>query len=388
MGARGGCRSLERAPDRAVQLIPIDFERRFRTMPSKPIQVLFAPDYREGVPYQSLLADALAHRGASVRFLEGYKRVLPLSRLLDQQKCDILHLHWPEAYYARRQDGFDLFRTVRFPFDLHRATQKAVLVTTAHNFLAHDRAVELLIARNVRYANRKSRMVFAHSLGAQEKLIQAFDLDPSLVRVIPHGDLSVAMRPPVSQAEARHQLGLGDGKIALMFGAVKPYKGVEDVIAWWKQARPAATLAIVGKPASDAYATHLSRAVGDTPQILTRFEFLSDDALGLWLSAADAVISNYREILTSGAASLARSWGVPLLLPRRLSTIDLDEPTPYVRRFTDFATDFRTELDAALALQPDFAAAAAWREACSWDRIAELTMDGYRSAMGHRQCAA
>ena len=91
----------------------------------------------------------LADRGATVRFVQGYKRVLPLSRLLNEQKCDILHLHWPEAYYAHRGDGLDLFRTVRFPLDLHQAARKAVLVTTAHNFLAHDRGAEMLIGRNV-----------------------------------------------------------------------------------------------------------------------------------------------------------------------------------------------------------------------------------------------
>jgi len=352
------------------------------------MNILFAPDYRAGVPYQTLLADALIRRGANVRFLQGYKRVFPLSRLLQDQDCDILHLHWPEAYYSRRGDAFDLFRIARFPFDLHRASQRAVLVTTAHNFHAHDRTSEMLIGRNVRYANRKSRVVFAHSAGAKQKLVQAFGLDPSLVRVVPHGDLSVAMRPPLSQAEARRQLGLGDGKLALMFGAVKPYKGLEDVIAWWKEAQPPVKLAIVGKPGSDAYAAHISNIIGETSRIISRFEFLSDDALGLWLSAADAVIANYREILTSGAASLARSYGVPLVLPRRLDTIELNEPTPYVRRFTDFATDFRTELDAALSLPPNFASAATWRNACNWDRIAELTMDGYRCAMGDRQCAA
>jgi len=56
---------------------------------------------------------------------------------------------------------------------------------------------------------------------------------------------------------------------------------------------------------SDAYAAHISSVIGDTSRIISRFEFLSDDALGLWLCAADAVIANYREILTSGAASLA-----------------------------------------------------------------------------------
>lgn len=353
-------------------------------MTSRPIHVLFAPDYRAGVAYQTLLADALVRRGAKVRFLQGYKRVLPLSRLLKNQECDILHLHWPEAYYPRRGDALDLFRTVRFPFDLDRATQNAVLVTTAHNFLAHNRAAETLVERNVRYVNRKSRIVFAHSVGAKQKLVQAFGLDPSLVRVVPHGDLSVAMVQPVSQAEARRQLGLGDGKLALMFGTVQPYKGLEEIIAWWRNTKPPIRLAIAGRPASDEYATHISRAIGDTSQILSRFEFLSDDALGLWLSAADVVISNYREIFTSGAASLARSYGVPLLLPRRLDTVDLDEPTPYVRRFTDLATDFRFELDAALSMPPDFAAAASWRHACNWDRIADLTMGGYRCALDHK----
>jgi glycosyltransferase involved in cell wall biosynthesis len=327
-------------------------------------------------------------RGAKVRFLQGYKRVLPLSRLLKDQDCDILHLHWPEAYYPRRGNALDWFRTARFPFDLDRATQNAVLVTTAHNLYAHNRGADGLVGRNVRYANRKSRIVFAHSAGAKQKLAGAFGLDPSLVRVVPHGDLSVAMAPPVSQAEARHQLGLSDDKLALMFGTVEPYKGVEDVIAWWHKMQPPIKLAVVGRPVTDQYATQISRAIGDTSKILSRLEFLTDDALSLWLSAADLVIFNYREILTSGAASLARSYGIPLLLPHRLDTVDLDEPTPYVRRFTDLAIDFGSELDTALSMPPDFASAASWRQACNWDRIADLTIDGYRSALELKKCAA
>lgn len=352
------------------------------------MQILFAPDWRAGVPYQSLLADALVRRGAKVQFLQGYKRVLPLSRLLKDQECDILHLHWPEAYYPRHGDALDLFRAARFPFDLDRATQNAVLITTAHNFHVHNRDAEMFVERNVRYVNRKSKIVFAHSVGAKQRLVQAFGLDPSSIRIIPHGDLSVALRHPVSQTEARQQLGLSDGKLALMFGTVEPYKGVEDVIAWWHKTQPPIKLAVVGRPVSDQYATQISRAIGDTSRILSRLEFLTDDALSLWLSAADLVIFNYREILTSGAASLARSYGIPLLLPRRLETVDLDEPTPYVRRFTDLATDFRSELDAALSMPPDFASAAPWRQACNWDRIADLTIDGYRSALERKKCAA
>ena len=118
-----------------------------------------------------------------------------------------------------------------------------------------------------------------------------------------------------------------------------------------------------------------------------RKEFLSILPLSFWLSAADVIVFNYREIFTSGAASLARSYGIPLLIPRRIDTVELHEPTAYVRRFTDFASDFRDELGAALSVPPDFAAAATWRQACNWDRVADLTMNGYRRVLGDQTCA-
>lgn len=362
--------------------------RAMRTpMLSRPMQILFAPDWRAGVPYQTFLAEALVRRGAKVKFLDGYKRVLPLTRLLRDQKCDILHLHWPEAYYPSKGDVFDIFRAARFPCDLCWATRRTVLVTTAHNFHVHNRARELLVQRNVRYANRKSKLVFAHSDSAKRKLVQAFGLNPSSVRIIPHGDLSAALGPPTSQTEARAQLGLASGKLALMFGTVEPYKGLEDVIGWWHKTQPTIKLAIVGKPVTEHYASQISRAIGTSSQIESRLDFLSDATLSLWLSAADVIIFNYREIFTSGAASLARSFGIPMLLPRRADSVELDEPTPYVRRFTDIASDFAVELDAALSVRPDFAAAASWRQACNWDRVANLVIDGYRHVLGNQECA-
>ena len=46
------------------------------------IHAVFAPDWRDGVPYQRLLAEALIDHGVSVDFLSGYKRGMPLTRLL------------------------------------------------------------------------------------------------------------------------------------------------------------------------------------------------------------------------------------------------------------------------------------------------------------------
>ena len=91
------------------------------------LKVIFAPDWRAGVPYQQLLATALPRHGVDVAFLQGYRRGLPLSRLLEGQQFDFLHLHWPEAYFPKLGDGLDWFRVVRFPLDLNLGGQASKL---------------------------------------------------------------------------------------------------------------------------------------------------------------------------------------------------------------------------------------------------------------------
>jgi hypothetical protein len=345
------------------------------------IESVFAPDWRGGVQYQRLLAEALPSHGVRVSFLANYRRVFPLRRLMQGRAGDILHLHWPEAYYPVKGDAWDWFRCARFSFDLAGAVKNRALAVTAHNLHAHNRAGKAFEFRNSRAALRMARVVFAHSEIAKRRLVETFSLAPEKIRVIPHGDLSVTLGAPVSAADARAALGLKAGRLALIFGAVEPYKGQEEIIEWWRTAKPDATLAIVGKPHTEEYRAHISKLTADVPNIVTHFAWLDDAQLRLWLCAANATIFNYRQIFTSGAANLARSWGLPMLLPKRLDTVVLDEPSPFVRRFERPDSDFAVALDEIFRVTPDFAAAAPWRAACTWDTVARLTADGYRMAL-------
>ena len=346
------------------------------------LAVVFAPDWRGGVPYQRLLAEALAAQGVDVRFLTGYKRVLPLTRLLAAQPGDLLHLHWPEAYYPRLGDSHDWFRRARFTTDLALAARRTPFVLTAHNLHEHNLQHLPFARANYAAAYRRARLVFAHSDAARQVLTEVYRLPAEKIRVIPHGDLSLALPAPIPRDEARAQLGLPPGPLCLIFGAVEPYKGQEEVLAWWKTARPAAHLAIVGKPHTPEYAATITRAADGIPGVTLRFGWLEDTALAAWLSAADCVLFNYRTIFTSGAAALARSWGVPILLPSRLTTVALGEPAPTVFRFDRPDTDLAEKLHAALATPSDHAAAAPWRTQTAWPRVAELTAAGYRTALG------
>ena len=227
---------------------------------------------------------------------------------------------------------------------------------------------------------RRASAVIAHSPAAKERIASEFRTPRQRIHVIPHGDLSVVLPLPVPQVEARSRLDLPAGPLCLISGAVEPYKGIEEIVAVWRKERPEITLVIAGKPITDAYRSELEAAAVGIPKIALRFAWLDDEQLGLWLSAADVVLFNYREIFTSGAACLARSRGIPILLPARLHTVDLDEPHRAVVRFESPGSDLLTKLQTLLYTPSSYEAAAPWREATAWPRIAKLTAATYRPA--------
>jgi glycosyltransferase involved in cell wall biosynthesis len=344
------------------------------------MKVFFAPDYRAGVAYQALLAEALAEQGVEVTFPLGHRRVLPLWRGIEGWSGDILHLHWPEKFFEARRDGLDFWRKARYPLDLWLTARRLPLVLTAHDLRPHNRS-EALLHGNFQRTYDAARAIIVHSEKAAEAVREAYGAKREKLHVIPHGDLSASLPPLPSRADARAALGIpGEERVCLMFGTAEPYKGIEPAVEWWRSSHPGATLAVAGKPFSPEYGVALKARAHGAANVRLELEWLAEERLVRWLAAADCVLFHYRAIFTSGAACLARSLGIPILIPRRLDTVDLEEPHPRVFRFGDLETDFRPALDAALAAGRDWEAAAEWRQATTWSRIAEKTARVYQAA--------
>lgn len=360
------------------------------------MNVFFAPDYREGVAYQRLLAGALENQGVTVTFPRGHRRMLPLWRGLEGWSGELLHLHWPEKFFEVRRDGLDFLRKMRYPLDLSLAARRVPIVLTAHDLRPHNRSGEALVEANFQRTYNAARAVIVHSEKAGEAVRAAYRVKENKVHVIPHGDLSVSLgggayrgasasvsvnaSPLPSRADARAALGIGGReRVCLMFGTVEPYKGVEPVLDWWRGADTEATLVVAGKPFSAAYGAGIRERAEEAGNIRLDLAWQTDEGLMGWLAAADCVLFHYRAIFTSGAACLARSLGIPILIPRRLDTVDLAEPHPLVFRFDALETDFPEALEGALGVRSDYEVARGWREATAWSKVAEETASVYRS---------
>ena len=225
------------------------------------MRVLFAPDYRDGLPYQTLLADALSQHGVEVSFLSDYYRGLPLFRGTRARASDIVHVHWPEKYFERQGDRWDSLRVARYPLDCWLTAHYRPIVLTAHNLFPHGRSDERGVFRNVRCTAQSAKAIFVHSEVARQRVRATFGLSDNLIHSIPFGDHAVTMGTPLPRDQARMQLRLPhDAKVCLVFGTVSPYKGSDELVKFWIENDLRYRLVVVGRILSRSFCEQALRA--------------------------------------------------------------------------------------------------------------------------------
>jgi beta-1,4-mannosyltransferase len=163
-----------------------------------------------------------------------------------------------------------------------------------------------------------------------------------------------------------------------MFGALAPYKGIEEIVEAWQLTGDAAQLYIVGDAFDAEYGAHLEQFVGSKDRVSLVRRRVDNAELHQWLSACDCTLYNYSRVLTSGSACMARSLGVPIVLPQRLDAVDLGEPHSHVFRFDTVEGNFSDVLRQAMSTTRHEDDAKDWRAQTAWSRVAADTLNLYR----------
>lgn len=354
---------------------------------SAKLRVLSLPDYSESNPYQRLLAQALTgQRVRAIRGRPGRRRLFPiLSAWIDAHRPRVLHLHWTHEY-LKGTDGPTRINRARFLGQLRLLRRLGVrIVWTMHNVGGHDgvrHPHEMAVHRDL---VRLADAVICHCDAARDAAIAAYGLsvaDAARLHVIPHGSYLGIYPDTITTAEARERLALpAGGPVLLFLGAVRGYKGTDDLVAAFRSIPDAdARLLIAGRPKGEGIEARLEAAAAADPRILLHLGFVPDDELQVWLRAADAVVLPFRDILTSGSAILALSFGRPVIAPALgclPETVPPDAGILYDPEATGALSDaLRAALDTDLAVLG--AGALARAQELDWGPIAERTAALYR----------
>jgi len=116
-----------------------------------------------------------------------------------------------------------------------------------------------------------------------------------------------------SRAEARRRLALADDeKVALFFGHVRPFKGLDIALRAWRELQTEVTLLVAGEAWWKGEEEYRALAVG-LPRVRFDFRFIPDSEIATYFAACDVVLAPYRIEAQSGVALTAFHFARPVI---------------------------------------------------------------------------
>ena len=290
--------------------------------------------------------------------------------------ADVVHFQWLTVQHL----------------DRHLLPAGRPLVLTAHDILPREPRPGQRAAQRRSYGRFDAIVV--HSEHGRRRLIEELGVDPARVHVIAHGVLR-PWRDIQQDGEDRQalpaELAGARGPVVLMFGLLRPYKGLDVLLEAWRGMAPAsgagesagAELWIVGMPRMDLDSLPTPMPAG--VRLLPRF--LSDAEILAVMRRASLVVLPYREIDQSGVALTALGAGVPLLLSDvggfpeiaatgAAQTVPAGDPLALRAALAELLGS-----PATLAAMADRALQAAAGE-YAWERVAVRTLELYELLLG------
>jgi glycosyltransferase involved in cell wall biosynthesis len=191
------------------------------------------------------------------------------------------------------------------------------LVFTAHNVRTHE--VAHWESWTLWRCLHRADAVIVHT-GESARLVTHRLRSGACVRVIRHGDYAFFAGETVPQRrEARRLLNLPiDAKILLAFGAIRPYKGISELIVAFARIRyrhPEAYLVIAGPllvGTEGEYREEIRKA-GVEGAVAFRPQYVPHKSVATYFAAADVAVYNYHDVTDSGSLRLACSLDVPVV---------------------------------------------------------------------------
>lgn len=306
------------------------------------------------------------------------------------------HLAWAQllGQVARLKPDVVLWSTWRFPVDgwgvqaMRRLLPDATLAIIAHEprpLVEQPGADGLYKDSGVTYsalagAYRSVNVAFTLGESARDVLRSTWR-DAPQVHVIPHGDEGVFAQtevPPVGST----------GPVALAFGTVTAYKGIDDLLAVWPAVRdqvPDARLVLAGSIGADVDAQALRDQVESTPGVELHAGYVELSEVAGYFGRARVVVLPYKRSSQSGVAHLAHTFGRPVIATRvgDIPAVVVDDVTGLL---VD-PGDAQGLTDAVIRALNSADDAARWGQAgadalasgASWDEVADRVEAGLTS---------
>ncbi len=234
-------------------------------------------------------------------------------RFLRKQHPDVIILQWWTSSVAHLHliiKIMNFFLDARLVIEFHE-----VVDPLEENFLPirwYSRTTGRLLRRGV-------DGYITHSSSDQKLVAERYHIDPDTIKVIPHALYDQYSR--IDKIDAKKKLSIKEEFVILSFGLIRNYKGIPYLISAFEELPDDiirnSRLMIVGEIWDDRES--LLRQIDGSKyndNITLIDEYIPDDRIPLYFSAADTVVLPYTRASQSGIAHIAMCFGTSIIVSK------------------------------------------------------------------------
>ncbi|MCO5383573.1 MAG: glycosyltransferase family 4 protein [Methanosarcina barkeri] len=234
-------------------------------------------------------------------------------RFLKMQKPDIIVLQWWTSSVAHMQLLLKIFANL-----LHKPKIIVEFHEVVDPFEESILPIRLYSKITGKLLRRNLDAYITHSESDKQLVAERYSIAPEKIHVIPHG-LYDQYGELLDIKAARKNLLINDEFVILSFGLIRKYKGIPYLIRAFEQLPPQilekSRLLIVGEVWEDRKELlDQIKTSSFSDRITLVDEYVPDEKVNFYFSAADVVVLPYLRASQSGIAHIAMSFGKPVVV--------------------------------------------------------------------------
>ncbi|MGA9189284.1 MAG: glycosyltransferase family 4 protein [Methanosarcina sp.] len=234
-------------------------------------------------------------------------------RFLKMQKPDVIVLQWWTSSVAHMQLLLKIFANL-----LHKPKIIVEFHEVVDPFEESILPIRLYSKITGKLLRRNLDAYITHSESDKQLVAERYSIAPEKIHVIPHS-LYDQYGELLDIKAARKNLLISDEFVILSFGLIRKYKGIPYLIRAFEQLPPQilekSRLLIVGELWEDRKELlDQIKASSFSDRITLVDEYVPDEKVNFYFSAADVVVLPYLRASQSGIAHIAMSFGKPVVV--------------------------------------------------------------------------
>jgi glycosyltransferase involved in cell wall biosynthesis len=232
---------------------------------------------------------------------------------LKAEKPDIIILQWWTSSIAHMQLILKMFASL-----LHKPKIIVEFHEVVDPFEEAILPIRLYSKITGKLLRKNLDAYITHSESDKQLVAERYSINPEKIHVIPHG-LYDQYGKLLESNEARKNLSINEEFVILSFGLIRKYKGIPYLIRAFEQLpskiAEKSRLLIVGEVWEDR--KELLDQIASSPlreKITLVDEYVPDEKVNVYFSAASVVVLPYLRASQSGIAHIAMSFGKPVVV--------------------------------------------------------------------------